>query len=194
MPAIDTKIPVRFLDFSKFFFDIVTASLTQTIKHGNHNIIMCKPTANPEHLYDKATTWSDFRIIVPILFNFFHGIELWLKGAHYLKAAPTNKANHKLTILLELFKSEYPDNVILHAILSDYILPTHNCPILQTFYQTNAIQNSDQFYEMLKYPYDKSHQTSFNYKDIRNLTDSGIPFFEKIISDIATIEAETPKL
>lgn len=194
MATQDKTIPIRFLDFSTLFFNLVTATLTETIQGGNKNILISKPKSSIVQDYKKVTTWSDFRIFVPVLFNLFHGIELWLKGAHYLKEEPQSNSNHKLSYWLNLFKIDYPSQTSVYNILLDYIEPTNNCPILKAFYKTNNINNSDQFFEIFKYPYDKKHNTSFDYKDIRNLGDGGIGFFKKIIMDIEAINAQSPNL
>jgi hypothetical protein len=194
MQQPDNKIAVRFLDFSGYFFNLVTASLNESIQQGNKNFIMAKPTDNIAEKYRAATSWSDFHILIPVLFNFFHGVELWLKGAHYLKNAADCKGGHRLSAWLDLFKANYPTKTDVATIFSSYIFPSDASSVLGEFYKTNNIKNSDQFYEILKYPFNKSLSISFDYKDTRNLGNKGIEFFKQIISDVNKIRAETATL
>lgn len=80
-------------------------------------------------------------------------------------------------------------------ILNKYIFPTsEKCILLRDFYDLNRITDSSKFYDVFKYPTDKSFKTSFNYRDLRNLGDEGIEFFKQIIADIETLRLESEKL
>jgi hypothetical protein len=180
---------------SSNFLQLVENILNETISYGNIDLYIGYPREDIHEHYSNITKWSDFRIFVPTLFNFFHGIELLLKGANYKVRLPVGKPNHKLSKLLSDFKSNYPNATELYVILDKYIYPTAaNCKILFTFYSSNSIPDSSKFIEFLKYPYSQDFQSDFNHSDLKNLGNEGISFFKQITEDIKTIKTERAKL
>ena len=177
------------------FLQLVESVLTETVSHNNVDMYVGPPREDIGEHYRQMTRWSDFRILIPTLFNFFHGIELILKAANYKIAPPSGNPNHKLSALLAKFKTNYPRAVELTSIFEKYIFPNSaDCMILNTFYVSNNITDSSQFYEVFKYPYSKDFGSDFDYGDLRNLDTDGVNFFKQIIKDIQTIRTESDKL
>ena len=183
-------IAVRYFDFSDNFFDLVEAVLNESIIHGNQTFGVFSSDADLEKEYRELTKWSDNRIMIPILFNFFHAIELYLKAAIYLIEIPKGKATHKLSRYFEKFENHYPNKTKLIDTINYYIYPKKECDILFSFYELNRIENSSEFYEVFKYPYNVKFHQPFNFKDLRNTEESGIAFFKKILIDIQIIRDE----
>lgn len=185
-------IALQHFDLATNFFHVVEIVLTETITVGNLQNYVGPPIEDIQKVYKQMTNWSDFRVIIPILFNFFHGLELNLKGINYLTEIPcSKKINHRLSDLFEKFKENHSNQTTLINIFNYYIFPNASCEILKTFYETNEIIDSSQFYEIFRYPYTKEIIKSFDYKDIRNLGEKGISFYQKIIDDIDKIRDET---
>ena len=71
-------------------------------KLGNKKLVMSlyDPNQTDEESHEsyyQKTKWNDFNIGVPILFNFYHGLELCMKGLlQEINKLPTNKT-HGLT-------------------------------------------------------------------------------------------------
>ena len=194
-----SKIAVRHFMLSDNFLQLVESVLTETVSHNNVDMYVGPPREDISEHYRQMTKWSDFRILVPTLFNFFHGIELILKAANYKIAPPSSnpkrKPNHKLSALLAKFKTNYPNAVELISIFEKYIFPNStDCMILSTFYVSNSIADSSQFYEVFKYPYSINFESDFDYGDLRNLDANGVNFFKQIIIDIQIIRIESEKL
>ena len=70
---------ISFLTLSFQFFSLVQNSLKETISQGNAWILTSDSELDFEE-YAEETKWSDHQIIIPLLFNFYHGLELFLKG------------------------------------------------------------------------------------------------------------------
>ena len=190
-----SKIAVRHFMLADSFLQLVESVLTETLSHNNIAMYAGPPREDIREHYRQITKWSDFRILVPTLFNFFHGIELILKAANYKHTPPSGNLNHKLSALFLKFKTNYPNATELINIFEKYIFPNSaGCKILNTFYNSNSITDSSQFYEVFKYPYSKDFQADFNYGDLRDLDTDGIIFFEQIIQDIQIILLESDKL
>lgn len=98
--------------------------------------------------FEDITGWSDHKIAIPILFNFFHGIELTLKAflAHREVSAP----GHKLTSLLAKFRCQYGDSD-LAELIGKSILGIDSTSPLANFLAHNNV-TIDSWYQTLKYP------------------------------------------
>jgi hypothetical protein len=190
-----SKIAVRHFMLSDNFFQLVESVLTETLSHNNVALYAGPPREDITEHYRQMTKWSDFRILIPTLFNFFHGIELILKAANYKITPPLGQPNHKLTQLFAKFKSNYPTSTELIRIFEKYIFPSAiDCKILNSFYASNKMEDSGQFYEVFKYPYSKNFQFDFDYSELRNLESDGTDFFMQIIKDIQIIRIESDQL
>jgi len=195
MTTDNKQISASHFSLSDNFFQLVENVLTETIIHKNVDSYFGEPRDEIREHYRQLTKWSDFRIFIPILFNFFHGIELLLKGANYKVGFPLKEPNHRLSDHYSKFIVNYPTTSKVSIILKKYIFPTQlNCKILKDFYELNNINDSSRFYEVFKYPAEKSLQKSFDYMDLKNLGDEGIAFFNQIIKDIQTLRVESEKI
>lgn len=182
-----TDISIRHLDLSDNFFDLVQAVLLENILQGNRTGALMKKTGDFQEIdrqYRLQTKWSDQRILIPILFNFFHGIELYLKGVKYLSKVPEKSPDHKLKDLAIDFKADHPNKILLNEIFEYYIFPDENCPILNDFYKSNEIVDSSMFYEIFKYPSNRSFEKTYDFKALKRNHEKGVNFFEKIVDDI----------
>lgn len=192
-----TDTSLRHLDLSDNFFYLVQAALQENIKQSNRTISVQSSANNQkeaEEEYLRQTKWSDNRILIPVLFNFFHGVELFLKGFKYLNDDPAMqsgfKPNHKLSDLLGDFKDKHPKKIYIIEILDYYIFPENKCEILSDFYKNNNLADSNMFIEVFKYPSDKRFTKQFNFKGLRSNGHEGIDFFKKIIRDIDKLREE----
>lgn len=60
------------------YLDLTEAVSTELVRSGNPWVIVASELSDAQ--YRESTTWSDHRIGVAVLFNFYHGVELVLKG------------------------------------------------------------------------------------------------------------------
>jgi len=195
MTSDNQNIYQSYFSFSLNFFQLVENVLLEMIANKNIDFYFGKPREDIVEHYRQITKWSDFRVFVPILFNFFHGIELLLKGSNYKIGLPAKNPNHNLADNYKQFIENYPNAIIITAIFKKYIFPTtKTCKILRDFFDQNNIPNSSKLFEIFRYPTDKNFQISFNYKDLRNRGELGLDFFNQIIKDIETLRIESEKL
>ena len=71
------------LTLSSEYLDLVKNIADKNIEQGNPHII--SDVMMTEKKYEEMTRWSDFIISIPSLSNFYHGLELLLKGFLMLK-------------------------------------------------------------------------------------------------------------
>ncbi len=177
------------------FLQLVKNVLTETVRNDNIDIYIGPKRDDYKEHYRDITKWSDFRILIPTLFNFFHGIELLLKAAIYKKGIPERIPRHHLSDIFDEFKTEYPHAFAITSLLDKYIYPVKSeLNMLKKFYIENQISDSSQFYEIYKYPYSRNLKVEYNYFELRNLDNEGISFFKQIILDIQKIREKTNEL
>jgi len=184
----------RFL--SDQYYDLVTTVFTETIKGGNINTYIGSEREDIQDHYKKITRWSDFNIILPLLFNFFHAIELNLKGLLFLTsdAEKYSKPTHNLSVLLGEFSSSYKSESKLIDLFRFYIHPDHNCNLLYNFYLDNDIKDSSVIYEIFRYPSDRNFNKSYDFRPLKRKGGVGVDFMQKLIVDIELIQKETRKI
>lgn len=132
------------------FLQLTINSIDEMKKQGNKSsLIMRGGLTNDEAWveYNERTKWNDNNIGIPVLFNFFHGTELILKGLILYCDGELETKNHRLSDLLEKLKKcpSPPDRNVLdhfHTIIHnngfEYFLEENNTSI-------------DSFYEVFKY-------------------------------------------
>jgi hypothetical protein len=161
------------------FFTITREAINEMEKQGNKSIVISDTEYNEEKswkAYDEKTKWNDFNIGVPVLFNFYHGLELFMKGLLQELNPAVRVTNHKLTGLESKLKLAIPE---LPKSLLDNIKKqiTSRSPFHE-FFQANKL-GVDKFYELLKYPDSKQGQ-EFCYSDIRGKEQLGLSKFQEI--------------
>jgi hypothetical protein len=97
--------------------------------------------------FDRRTRRSDTNLGVPLLFTFYHGVELCLKGHSSGQGVPA-KPTHTLTKLLNGLK-ENQNNREMKAEILKWLPPGKATPIGR-FLTTNKI-TIDDWYQALKY-------------------------------------------
>jgi hypothetical protein len=101
------------------YLHLVQSVSNETHRQGNAHIIT-SDTEITATAYAEATKWSDHNLVIPLLFNFYHGLEALLKGFLHAKGVPVINS-HKFSDLLSSFKSNYPCNP-LTALFEKYII------------------------------------------------------------------------
>lgn len=184
-----TKSPL--IAYSHRYFQLSENCLIELINSENKYSISSVYIENETeeqsfYKYKLRTKWSDFRIIEPILFNFYHGIELLLKGILILKGIEIEN-KHNLDKLYILTEQNITDCKVLLRILKKYCVQTKddvNSSIISKFFKLNKITPS-KFYIILKYPFD--NDKLFKYDILHNEGKKGIEFAQQIVTDINLI-------
>ncbi len=180
--CIDYKRSLDYWTTSFYYLNLFTAVADQLVVKGNQYIIIGDSTISPED-YDEQTKWSDHNISLPLLYNFYHGLELLLKGFVLLKNTSQNtKLNHQVVQLLENFKSQFSEEAEMIAILEKYVSSKPNIQPLKSFFDSNNI-TPNEFYQALRYPYDIKFN-EFRHIDLKYRGSDGVHFYKELINDI----------
>jgi hypothetical protein len=183
---------LAFWTMAFYYLALVQAAASETIKQGNQWVVWSDGLLDEEE-YENQTKWSDFNIIVPLLFNFYHGLELLLKGFVVLKAKAPLKLNHDIEALLTEFTQKYPDQHCLIHIFKKYIGKDVLAELLKQFFAENNC-STNKLYEVLRYPADIKLIRTFIHTCLKYQGEASIPFFEELQSDIDCIRRCSVKL
>lgn len=192
MPPEKHQKPLSYWRIGFQYLHLVEITTAETIRQGNTHVIITDirdGELTPE-AYKKQTQWSDFEIILPVLFNFYHGIEVVLKGFLIAADKPVH-TNHKLSELINCFEQCYPENSIAQTI-KKYIVREQLPTVLSNFCKESEI-SIDDYYQALKYPESKKGSAYF-HKPLKYNGSNGIHFFKELHDDIATLQPQIVNL
>jgi hypothetical protein len=159
------------------FLQLATNSIDELLAQGNRSLIMTSGNKSDEEAwreYEEKTKWNDQNVAIPILFNFFHGTELILKGL-ILHCGGTLKTTHRLTGHLEqLRKCPNPP----HKAVLDHLQKIITKNGLEDFFKINN-SSVDSFYELFRYPEMKNGE-EIEFWMLRGKEELGINRFKEI--------------
>jgi HEPN domain-containing protein len=173
----------NFITIGYNFLQLTVNSIDEMKKQGNHTVIFSKTgysTDKAWESYEKQTCWNDQNIGIPVLFNFFHGVELILKGLIIHCGGEFRTKNHSLIKLLSLLK-ETPNPPAANVIEHFNEILTNNG--FESFFANHKL-TVDSYYQIFKYP-ELRNQLEIKFWEIRGKGKNGLKKFERI-KDLAT--------
>jgi len=185
-------ISLNFLILSHNYLSLVRNALEEAIKQGNVFVVIKKHEISEKELTEE-TKWNDFNIIVPILYNFYHGLELLIKGFLILINDYNLKITHDIRKLLNDFCNNYNKEIEIIRLLNKYIDINLMPEILSKFLKENKI-NVNEFYIFLRYPLDVRNKKKFIYYQLHENEEEGLNLFKEIVSDIDILIPKIVKL
>ena len=171
------------------YLHLVQNVSNETHHQGNLHFVIIDDILT-ESEYAEQTKWSDHNLVIPLLFNFYHGLEVILKGFSF-SSGLAMCYSHKLSDLLRNFKSQYPSNDLI-PLLEKYILQNHLPIILLEFCTTSRI-TIDDYYQSLKYP-ESTRGLRYDHHPLKYRAEEGASFFAELRDDIEAIRKKTVRL
>ena len=131
----------------------------------------------------EETKWAPIRVAIPLLFNFYHAVEIFMKGAILCRENSVH-LSHDFNKLFEGYKSAYPEENELAYVLGIYINPQQG--MICDWMNKNGLSTED-FYKYIRYPTDKKGLKQVKYWPLYLPTGrKGIPPDYKIMEEHAT--------
>lgn len=170
------------------YLRLAELACSELCKEGNLNIVTCDEPITWEY-YDKRTEWSDHSVGIPIIFNFYHGIEIILKS--FIRLHDQNPKNHSISNLLNKFEDVYSRNDV-SDIIHKYMDELHPESPLSVFFRENNL-SVDDWYLAFKYPESKN---GINYKHtcLKFGGDNTIPFWKDLGNSALNLRKAALKL
>ncbi|MDD5606838.1 MAG: hypothetical protein PHN37_03200 [Candidatus Pacebacteria bacterium] len=177
--------------FSEHYKQMVTNTLEMAIKEKNPSYIISDTFITEKDLIEK-TKYCDYSIIYPLLFLFYHWIELILKGflLMQVKENPKTKklnikkiAHHDIMILFKQFKNNYPNEKDIINFIGKYTIKNNMPDFLKIFFNSNKLSVKN-YYNFFRYPLDKNFDITCDYDTIIHTGEKGLTFFKDLLEDI----------
>ena len=130
------------------YLHLVEAVIAETVAQRNAHVLVSDREISWDQ-YERDTKWSDHRLVIPVLFDFYHGVEVILKG-FLVAEGKTVGTNHKLSHLASEFETCFPCHT-LGATARKYIAQDQLPDLLRSFCKASGI-TIDDYYQALKYP------------------------------------------
>jgi hypothetical protein len=169
------------------YLHLVECVVAETIKQGNANSIP-KPSPISEDEYEQETKWSDHNLILPVLFDFYHALEVIFKG-FLISSGRLIEQHHKLSMLLAEFESCFPNHRI-GLVAGKYINQDRLPPLIASFCNESGI-SIDEYYQALKYPERKDGSVVYAHYPLKYQDKFGLAFFEEFVEDVNQIRTAT---
>ncbi len=188
---LKSKIPKEYLEFPESiipravlgsaiqFLQLVESVLKETTKRNNSNWYFGTPLSDAK--IEKRMQWSDFNLIRPVLFSYYHGLELLMK-ALLLTLGKSVKADHKLNKLIEMINSSGSIPKEIKKALSAYLDDKVLIEPMKTFMKQNDIDISE-LYSYLRYPVDRYMSKFPNYDIFEYQGEKLLPYLKSITRD-----------
>lgn len=168
---------VEYWSVGQQFLQLSSFTSEKIAKSGNKSIILSNRPLSIREI-DRKTKWSDLSISIPVLFNFYHGIELILKG-YIIFSNNEDRTTHRISNLLEYISEQIGKDNEFIILLDKYINPKEN--IISDFLTKNNI-NIDNWYQALKYP-ESNQRIKYNHFSLKYGGDRTIEFWQELSKD-----------
>ncbi|WP_444945666.1 HEPN domain-containing protein [Microbulbifer sp. VTAC004] len=178
---------IRLFGLASNFWQLTLNVSNELISSGNPDSMQYRgwgwPSKEEHKEYEELVKWSDLNIVEPILFNFYHGIELSLKAL--IRAKNTEIDNiHKLSKLLQKVTDLYIDSDFIDF-YEKYVNLIGIHEILRNFCNESGI-TMDLYYQSLKYPV-STKGVEFNHTVLRYQGEDGVALFQEIYEDLSKV-------
>ena len=162
-----------FIGLGYQYHRLVKNSIIEMIKSDNKTftILKCegKSVDDVWEVHEEITKWNDFNIAIPLLFNFYHGLELMLKGIVKKLNSEQFQPTHKISELYRIINECYPKPEKFLLIVEKHLSKMSSFNIV---FSSNK-SNIDNYYLIFRYP-ENSNGKGYSHKLIRGMGNEGI--------------------
>lgn len=169
------------------FLNLAREGCGEIEKARNPFVVISRSPMSTEQI-DQATRWSDTSVGTPLLFNYFHGIELILKG--FLAAKGCSVRTHKLSELLTSVEKLYPCSKLGQLVKS--VLENAEESPFKTFLSNNKL-SIDSWFEALKYP-ETTQGVSVSHTDLKYGGKNAATFWSGIKTSCESLRRQAEEL
>ena len=179
---------LRFLQLGIQFLDLSQKVAEEIHKSGNQLATIHEGFLTMDELeaaHEQETRWADYNNGIPIFFNFYHGIELLLKGV-LVAEGKSIRGVHSISNLVSEIEGLVGEQEFISSI-REYLDEERLPAILLEFIRESKI-NIDQWYQAFKYPEGIGKQSSaYAHSRLLYTLEAGAEFYGKLAKDITNI-------
>lgn len=176
----------KFLTLAESYLFTSRNIFEMLVKGDNTNCIVCDsdlPDLEKDKLFKETIKWSDFNVMIPGIFLYYHSIELLLKALLYKFKKP-NKSHDSNKLLSEIRKELNQKNVFSQEdldfleIFEKYLSSEKIESKLLKSYIKNQSLKENKIYQSFRYP------EGINHNFLRYTFEEGKILAQEIIDDI----------
>ena len=184
----------RFIPIALQFWNIVQLLVAQMQTSGNKWSIPSDVNEDESQEEEKRLNEifkrNDNNIGIPVMFNFYHGLELFMKGLLQVENITLDRTDHDLQALYKKIKeheAHYTPSLL--RVLKKHI---YNEKSYNPFFEDNKI-SVNQFHLGLKYPQSKDGSKEYNYASIRGKQEKTLKIYLAMEDAINELKEEMQK-
>lgn len=169
----------RLLKVGIQYLHVVEVLCKGNIDKNNSNVIVSDSRISVKR-YEEETKSSDFNTILPLLFNFYHGIEVVLKGFTHFKS--TTYPTHDIDKLVKDYAKIFKEDTLLDF-FKKYTKLDEMPPLLRTFFEKTNKASASKFYTLFRY-LENTNRIIVDAAGIMYQGNNSLQFFKDLHSDI----------
>lgn len=184
-----------FIPIALHFWNIVQLLVAQMQTSGNKwsipsDVNEDESQEEEEKRLNEIFTRNDNNIGIPVMFNFYHGLDLFMKGLLQVENITLDRTDHDLQALYKKIKehgAHYTPSLLR-------VLKKHICEAssYNPFFEDNGI-TVNQFYLGLKYPQSRDGSKKYNYASIRGKEEETLKIYLVMNAAINELKEEMRK-
>jgi hypothetical protein len=186
------NIEKRFFLVGEQYLHTSRILLDKMVESGNKHIVISDKEITWDE-YESLTQFSDFNVLIPTLFNFYHGLELILKGMISLNNAEI-ETEHSFDRLLCMLKKLDKSNGEYLKIICKYIDKPLKISFLDDYMKTENIGNINDLYMSFRYPANRHFNKNYEYFTVRYREEDILSEVQEMSEDISRILIEAVKV
>lgn len=187
------KNSIAFITLAYDYLQLSFNSCDSIIQSGNEPFAMYKIENNEEPNFEYDIRNTNLKVGVSTVYNFYHGMELIVKGLAHLSGTPinTNKKGHNLMAIYHSIPTKFKSGK-LTLILTRYFNSRSRKKVV-AFFKENEIDPAN-WYQALRYPQLNNSTTIHHFLSLKKNGIDGISVMKEITRDIETIKLEIRKI
>ena len=179
-------LDLLFLRTGKQYIDSAIYLMKVICRSGNQTGAIADSFEAAEKIMKRKVALSDLTLFLPALFDYYHGLELYIKGLLYMYNK-NKTTTHETTALVAELKNTQTNKELIQLFEEVYAIKEG---IISKFKKENNISNQIAFYESLRYPVDNRFQQIYDYTSLRYNGNDGIKEMRKIIKKLNLISSK----
>ena len=157
------------------YLEVSKLILETLITNDNSNAGLGKTPEKAEENMRSNDIKSDSTLFIPMIFNSFQSIELFIKGLLLLNNVKPEEI-HEISKLLPALETIYGEQSEIYKSINKFY--SNQVEIIKEFKKNNNITNMKELYESLRYP--EKNDKIYEYSYLKYNGDEGIKQFKTI--------------
>lgn len=182
-------LDLMFFRTGKQYVDSAIYLMKAICRSGNQTGAIADSFEEAEKIMKRKVALSDLTLFLPALFDYYHGLELYIKGLIFMYNQ-SKTTTHEITTLIGKLKDTAVNEELVKLFEEVYAIKDG---MISKFKKDNNITNQVAFYESLRYPIDNKFEKKYDYTALRHNGTDGIAEMKIIVKKLELISTNVFK-